>query len=687
MIFKNLDICLNSYYKPRLKLFEKLLGTRVIDALLHMPSYMIEKCYVAQLSKDDVGKIVTTKVKVDCLDINYRSSKPATVYARNGSEIVEILLFNYQKSYVKNVYPIGWEIGIFGKLGVSFSGVFQFVNPEKIQSSKIAENVGLFNIYPLTTGLTQKSIYSIIKSAFEFLDRENIKEWLPEEILKINNFPSFVDSLRSIHYPKEFFENQLESPYRRRLAFDELLAEQLVIRLSNQKTKEGHIINNSKHLINKLLEILPFDLTRSQNKVIYEIFKDLESGRPMTRLLQGDVGSGKTIVALITALYVIESGYQCAILAPTEILARQHYQTIRRYFDQLGLSIELLTTNEKGKKREDILERLSEGTLNILVGTHAIITDKVNFKNLGLVIVDEQHRFGVNQRLQLIEKGISPHVLSMTATPIPRTMIMFLYGDIAVSSITEKLAGRKEIITKAVAISRILEIIEPMKNIMSKGQKIYWICPLIEENEKLKYTCVINRFNFLKQYFGDEVEMLHGKMKAPEKQEIFERFKSGNCKILVSTTVIEVGVDVPEATVIFIENAEKFGLAQLHQLRGRVGRSDLQSYCIMLYDSKLSEVASKRINIIKEHNDGFKIAEQDLFLRGGGEVFGTRQSGQKVYRTFDVDDPANQSSLLNLLEQASALASRIISSGKMEDYRLLLKIFNKENISTNKLSF
>lgn len=687
MIFKKLDCCLNNYYKPRKKLFNKLLGDRVIDVLLHMPSYGIEKVYIEQLSQGDVGKVVTTKVKIDCIDVNYGSSKPVVIYAKNRSEIIEILFFNYQKAYIKKMFQVGQEVGISGKLGTSSLGALQFINPEKLAVSHINEHSGIFNIYPLTMGLTQKSLYSVIKSAIQSVEDGGVDEWLPTEVIQRNGFSSFTTSLKNIHFPRKIYQKQLDSPFRRRIAFDELLAEQLVVRLSNQKTPNGYVINNEKTLINELLKILPFSLTGSQNKVLSEIFNDLESGRPMTRLLQGDVGSGKTIVAMIAALYAIESNYQCAILAPTEILARQHYFTVKKYFEQLGLNVGLLTGNERGKKREPILNGTADGTINMLVGTHAIITEKVNFQNLGLVIVDEQHRFGVKQRLQLIEKGTSPHVLSMTATPVPRTMIMSLYGDISVSAITEKPVGRKEVITRSIQINRILEVIQSIENIINKGEKVYWICPIIEENEKLKYTCVINRFNFLKEHFGDKVEMLHGKMKANEKQDVFEKFQTGSCKILVSTTVIEVGVDVPEATVIFIENAEKFGLAQLHQLRGRVGRSDRQSYCILLYDPKLTEVAAKRINIIKENTDGFRIAEQDLRLRGGGEIFGVKQSGQKLYRTFDINDPENQDDIENLLEQASSLATKIAEEGKYDKYNLLLQIFKKDDAATNKLSF
>lgn len=689
MIFEDIQFCIEPYYQKRSGLFKRLMGNRVIDALLHMPSYSIEKIVSNSISKDDIGKQITTKFKVDCVESSssnkyHRPKSPTKIYGKVGDESVEILLFNYRGLTAKRYFPIGENVYISGKLSESFSGMLQFINPQKAFPSAKS---GVFNIYPLTTGILQESVYSVIKSALNILQKSNIEEWIPEDILEANNFKSFYDSLFEIHNPQKIIENQLENIAIKRLSFDELLAEQLTIRLSNPKTKQGNIIKNEKKLISKLLVVLPFSLTHSQNKVISEIFNDMESGSPMTRLLQGDVGSGKTIVAIISALYAIESGFQCAILAPTEILARQHYKTINRYFEALNLHVELLTSNEKGKKRKEILESVQNGNANVLVGTHAIITDQVNFQNLGLVIVDEQHRFGVNQRLQLIEKGVSPHVLSMTATPIPRTIIMSLYGDIEVSSVTEKPVGRKEIITKAISTSKISEVVDSIKNITSKGEKVYWVCPLIEESSKTDYTCVINRFEYLKKSFGDEVLMLHGKMKPLEKQEIFKKFAEGNCNILVSTTVIEVGVDVPNASVIIIENAEKFGLAQLHQLRGRVGRSDIQSYCILLFEQKCSDIARKRISILKETNDGFLISEEDLKLRGGGEILGTKQSGQKKYKIFDVEDPRNQKEIYKLLTSASKLASKIIASEDTSKYETLLEIFAPQNFENIKKSF
>jgi ATP-dependent DNA helicase RecG len=511
---------------------------------------------------------------------------------------------------------------------------------------------------------------------------------LPDEVLAANNFPNFPDAITEIHQPKSMRLSELATPAQRRLCFDELLAEQIGISVSNYTDQVAIPIQNDKTLIHKLLQILEFSLTKSQENALTEILADMSSEKRMIRLLQGDVGSGKTIVAVLAMLYAIESGYQCAFMAPTEILSRQHYNLITRYFDQLWVGTELLTANEKGKTRQRILANIETGAAKVLIGTHAILTGSVRFQNLGLVIIDEQHRFGVDQRLQLIDKGQNPHILSMTATPIPRTMIMAFYGDIAVSSITEKPAGRAQITTSSVQIGRLPEVVKSIGNIITQEQKVYWVCPLIEESTKVDYTCVINRFNHLKECFPNDVQMLYGKMKSCEKQEIFQSFMEGRSHILVSTTVIEVGVDIPDATVMIIENAEKFGLSQLHQLRGRVGRGTLPSYCILVYDPKLSSrISMDRIRAIKSSNDGFYIAEKDLLLRGGGEILGTRQSGQKKYRTFDVNNPDNQTVIYETLKQTSALAAKIVDQGNTDAYKLLLNIFGAEKITNIKQSF
>ncbi|MDR1476351.1 MAG: ATP-dependent DNA helicase RecG [Holosporales bacterium] len=690
-IFKNIETCLSYSLSKRAKLFKKLCGERVIDLLLHMPSYVIEKIYTEQLSKEMVDQIITTKVRIDCVEQpNARSRKPIIVFGKCGEAVVEILLFNYKMSqnYIKSAFPIDSCIFVSGKLGLSYANIFQFVNPEKLASKSIAmQHSGSFNIYPLTAGIFQNTIYAAMKEGLRRLDDDDIDEWLPEDILFKNGFPKFKDAIKSIHNPKISQNSELETAERRRLCFDEMLAEQINIRLMQPKGQPSVIIKNNKSLISKLMNFLDFELTESQDKALHEIFTDMESSKGMMRLLQGDVGSGKTIVAILAALYAIESGYQCALLVPTEILARQHYHIIAEYFTRLGILVEMLTANETGKLKATILERVESGSAKVLIGTHAIITDRVKFHNLGLVVIDEQHRFGVGQRLQLIGKGTAPHILSMTATPIPRTMVMAMYGDIAVSSITEKPKGRTEIITTAIRINKIQEVIEAIKKIISQNQKIYWVCPLIEENSNADYTCVINRFHYLKEYFSDDVQMLYGKMKSAEKQKIFANFKEGRAHILVSTTVIEVGVDVPDATVIIIENAEKFGLAQLHQLRGRVGRSHLQSYCILMFDPKLSQIASERIRVIKSSGDGFYIAEKDLLLRGGGEILGTKQSGQKKYKTFDAYSSENQPVIYEVLKQTSRLASEIVDQGLVEHYKNLLAIHVQENPINIKKSF
>ncbi|MDR0630834.1 MAG: ATP-dependent DNA helicase RecG [Holosporales bacterium] len=681
-ILDGIEECLK-WTQGRVGLFKKLMGDRIIDALLHIPSSVISKIYACPPSKNDIGKIVITKVRINCVEQSLkRSRRPSIIFCKSREEQIEILLFNC--NYIINkVFPIGSDIIISGKLIEStYSKVLQFINPEIVKNMEDCHS-GFFNIYPLTAGISQNAVRFVIKNALKCLKTMEITEWLPEKF----EFISFAEALEEVHNPKVLYKYQLESNARKRLCFDELLAEQITIRLSNPKNKNGILIKNSRVLFNKLLESLPFALTHSQNKAINEIFSDMESGKVMERLMQGDVGTGKTIVAISSALNVIESGYQCAILVPTEILAQQHFKTVKSYIKE-QIDIELLTGSDKGKRRKEIIQKINDGQTKILIGTHAIINNQINFQNLGLVIIDEQHRFGVEQRLQLITKGQYPHVLSMTATPIPRTMILSWYGDISVSSITEKPYGRKEIITKAIPIDQLDNLINGISKVVLEKRKVYWICPLIDESSKTEYTCVTNRLAYLKTHFKKEVQMLHGRMKISEKDDIFQKFKNGEFHILVSTTVIEVGLDVPDATVIIIENAEKFGLAQLHQLRGRVGRGSLQSFCILLFDPKqTSKIAMERIKIMRESNDGFYIAEKDLLLRGGGEILGTRQSGIKKYRTFDNDDPQSQQDIYDILKQASSLAAQIEQTNTFDRYDLLLKIFSFEKYKTVKKSF
>jgi ATP-dependent DNA helicase RecG len=423
---------------------------------------------------------------------------------------------------------------------------------------------------------------------------------------------------------------------------------------------------------------LPFKLTESQNITLAEVNSDLHSGEKMMRLLQGDVGSGKTIVALLAMLPLIDAGYQIAFMMPTTLLAGQQLKAVQKFLGDSPIRAELLTGNVKGKKREDILRDLAEGKIHILIGTHALFQDPVNFQNLGLNIIDEQHRFGVEQRIRLAEKNPNAHMLLMSATPIPRTLTMAFFGDMDVSRITEKPSNRKPITTIAAPISRIDELYASVKRALEKDEKIYWICPLVEESEKINLANVTARFEHLQKNFGDVVGLVHGKMKEAEKAEILQKFLAGQIKILVATTVIEVGIDVPDATVIFIENADKFGLSQLHQLRGRVGRGKKASSCVLLYDGKPTTTAQARLKILKESNDGFFIAEEDLNLRGGGEVLGTKQSGDINFRFAELPTHTN------LLIEARKDAREILNSdpnftsSRGKNLRLLLQLFNME---------
>ena len=678
LIFQDIDICVKPYYKNRTKLFRTLIGNTVSDALLYMPTSTIEKFSINELSKEYINKQVIVNVVIDNIEIHkYVTNKPITMLGHVGDKHIELLFFNYKPAYLKGIFFVGGNVKLVGQLTLSSMNQYQMINPKRATFKTIP---GICNIYPLKNGVTQDCIYSITEKALDILNISDVQEWLPEHIINKYNFYSFYKSLKEIHQPNTNHLNLIDNIYRRRICFDELLAEQITIQINKIQDNKCESINCSISILEEFINKLPFKLTLSQLNAINDIINDVKKNIPMKRLLQGDVGSGKTIVAILAMLYVIQNGYQCALLVPTEMLARQHYNNIISYLTDV--KVEIFTANEKGKIRKNILDGVKDNTVKIIVGTHALFNNKLEFNNLGLVIVDEQHRFGVNQRLSLINKGKNPHILSMTATPIPRTIIMSIHGDIDVSSLNTKPIGRKDIITTSLSTDKINELISAIRRILDRGEKLYWICPLIEDSDKLDYTCVIERYTFLKQYFGSNVEMLHGKMTANEKQQVFDKFNSNDVNLLVSTTVIEVGIDVPNATVIIIENAERFGLAQLHQLRGRVGRSLLQSYCILLYDKHCSIISRQRIKIMCQTNDGFKISEYDLKFRGGGEINGIKQSGLRKYKTFDHNIPEDQHIINEYIIEANKLAKSIVKMNSVSLYSDCIRIF-KPNFSLN----
>ena len=552
-------------------------------------------------------------------------------------------------------------------------------HPDHIVELKDRSNIEIIEpIYPLSQGLSQKILYKIIKKAFSQI--EELPEWLDKAYLKKKNWPSWNAALTKAHTPTSEIDFNPENKSYQRLAYDELLANQLALLLirTHMRKQNGRPIIGTDTLKKKVLKALPFEPTNSQIEALQDITTNMSSEDRMHRLLQGDVGSGKTLVALLSMLHAVESGAQAAILAPTEILARQHLATIEPLAAEAGINIALLTGRDKGKHRAPIIEGIANGNVDIIIGTHAIFQESVSFKKLVFVVIDEQHRFGVHQRLALTSKGKNIDILVMTATPIPRTLTLTAYGDMEVSRLMEKPKGRLPIDTRTITVNRINEIIQGLSRAVQKNQRIYWICPLIEESEKLDLAAAEDRFTHLKSLFGERVGLVHGKMKPAEKDASMEAFKNGTIDILVATTVIEVGVDVPEASIMIIEHADRFGLAQLHQLRGRIGRGVNKSTCVLVFSENLTSMARKRLEIMRDTEDGFIISEEDLRLRGAGEVLGTRQSGLPEFRLADL---VNHTELLSTsCDDAKLILKQDpeLESERGKNLRILLYLFERD---------
>ena len=652
-------------------LLKKKKVNNIFDLLWRLPKSYTDRSLSSKIKDLRIGENQTITIKPQKYSFPRVRNLPNKVLCSDETGQIDCIFFNSYEGYVRKILPIGKEITVSGKIGY-FRNKYQLTNPKYVsEDSSIIQQK--HNNYSLTEGITENVYNRIINQIIDklpFLD-----EWHSEEILKKFDNINWNNSIKELHKPENV--GKYKDNFYQRLAFDEIFSTFLVnseIRKKIKKIKKiAKFLDANKQ--NKLINKLEFSLTNDQNKTLNEINKDLCSSSKMFRLLQGDVGSGKTIVSLLAAYNTINSGFQVALMAPTEILARQHFNFAKNLFPK-NVKIELISGKSDYKTKKRILKNLMDNEIDVIFGTHAIFQKKVIFKNLGLIIIDEQHKFGVNQRKKLSDKGgKNCDVLLMTATPIPRTLTMTMYGDMDLSIISEKPKLRKPIKTYSKLEIKINDVVNFIKKEINLGNQIFWVCPLIEESKKIDHSSAVKKFEYLNKLFPNQVSLLHGKTDIEEKEVILNRFLNNDFKILVSTTIIEVGIDFPNANVIIIENANKFGLSQLHQLRGRVGRGSKESTCILMFKSNLSENAKKRINILKKSNDGFYISEEDMKIRGFGDILGFKQSGIK---SFKLADPIHNSDLFLLAEKEMRKIE--MNNDDISKYKPLIKLYDRADI-------
>jgi ATP-dependent DNA helicase RecG len=657
--------------KKTVEILKKKKINNLFDLLWRLPQSYTDRTEKSKIEKLQIGKIHTLVVLVKKYSFPRIRNLPNRVICEDSTGKIDCVFFNSNEGYIRKILPLNEEITISGKISY-FNKKYQITNPSYVsKDNTLIEKI--HSKYSLTEGISEKVYNKIIDQILKNLPF--LSEWLDKKILKKFDGQTWNDSIIKLHNPKNI--GNFKSNFYRRLAFDEILASLLIsseIRKKIKKVKKKSKIFSDKSFLNTVSK-LNFNLTNDQKNSLLQINKDLTSKNKMFRLLQGDVGSGKTIVALISALNVIESGYQVAFMAPTEILARQHYNLAKNLFSN-KINLEILTGKTDYYEKKRINKEINSEKINIIFGTHSLFQKKINFKNLGFIIIDEQHKFGVKQRKLLSDKGgTNCDVLLMSATPIPRTLIMSIYGDMDISIIKEKPKHRKEIITYSKLESKIHDIIRFVKKELNDGNQVFWVCPLIDESKKIDHQSAVKKFKYLNNIFPNNVGLLHGKIDKIEKENILKKFLDKKFKILVSTTVIEVGIDFPNANAIIIENANKFGLSQLHQLRGRVGRGSKQATCILIFKTNLSLNARKRINILKNSNDGFIISEEDMKIRGFGDLLGFKQSG---FKSFKLADPVHNKDLFILGEKE---IKRIEKEEKnLSKYKPLIKLYDQADI-------
>ncbi|WP_114391828.1 ATP-dependent DNA helicase RecG [Oleisolibacter albus] len=671
---------------PKLgKLAERLAGPHVVDLLWHKPSGVLDRLAVGSIAEAPEGRIVTLTVRVDAHVPAVMPGRPYRVRCTDHTGLMDLVFFHIKGDWLVKKLPEGQRIVVSGK-AERFNGQLQIVHPDYYGpaddlaggSSAMPSGSAVEPVYPLTGGLNPKPLRTAIEGALQRAPQ--LPEWQDPAWLQRTGWPDWHSAISRLHHPESTGDVQLDAPHRQRLAYDELLANQLALALVrwHQRRLTGREIRGDGHLRAQVAAALPYRLTGAQERSLAEIDRDMAAPERMLRLLQGDVGSGKTIVALMAMLTAVESGAQAALMAPTEILARQHAESLSPLCAAAGITLAVLTGRDKGKARAALLERLAAGEIHILVGTHALFQDEVAFRDLALAVIDEQHKFGVHQRLQLAAKGRGVDTLVMTATPIPRTLTLTAYGDMDVSRLDEKPPGRQPVRTVVMSADRLEEVVAGLPRAIAGGQRIYWVCPLVEESEQVDLAAATLRHATLHERLSDRVGLIHGKMKGPEKDAVMAAFAEGRLDVLVATTVIEVGVNVPEATIMVIEHAERFGLAQLHQLRGRVGRGAGASTCLLLWSQPLGETARERLQVMKETEDGFLIAEKDLELRGAGEVLGTRQSGLPEFRLADLAQHGDL--LATARDDARLIIERDpeLDSPRGQALRVLLYLFERD---------
>jgi ATP-dependent DNA helicase RecG len=668
---------------PKLeKLIQKVAGPRLVDLVFDLPVGVVDRSYRPRLAAAEPGRIATVEVTVLEHRPNRVKSQPYRVMVSDETSMMELVFFRAHADYLAALLPVGAKRILSGRIE-RFKDRLQMAHPDYVVAPEEIASLPLHEpIYGLTEGLTARPMAKAARGAVDKVPP--MPEWQDPAFVKQRKWETFGAALGSAHSPAHDSDLSPGTPARQRLAYDELLANQLALLLirANLRGGKGRAIRGTGQLKAKVIAALPFALTDPQLSALGEIEQDMAGEKRMLRLLQGDVGSGKTIVALLAMLGAVEAGMQGALMAPTELLVRQHLASLEPYAKAAGVRLACLTGREKGPARETTLAKLAAGEIDILVGTHALFSEDVTFQNLGLAVVDEQHRFGVHQRMKLQSKGKPADVLVMTATPIPRTLALTAYGDMDVSRITGRPPGRKPVETRVMGAARMDDLITHLRTALDRGARAYWVCPLVEESEKIDLAAAEERAVMLRRTLGlnapHQIGLMHGKMKAADRDAAMAAFKAGETQLLVATTVIEVGVDVPEATIMVVEHAERFGLAQLHQLRGRVGRGSGKSSCILLWHEPLGVTAKARLKTMRETDDGFVIAEEDLRLRGPGEVLGKRQSGMEEFR---MADPAAHADLLAVAHDDARLTltrDPDLKSPRGEALRVLLYLFGRD---------